>query len=347
MPFVLISVPMIRGLSTSDPSMIQVRCGDPFYMRPGDTIMESSGKIVAESRDALGAHMILVQNDEGYWNATSMAVQGNREWKIYNKTKKAQEFAAKYAADLGVPVTELVKYEAPTQKGRGGVTWVRRRIALHFLGELSPSFANWAFGVIERYIDGKITTEESKAVNVAYDALLEDGKIKYEQSQKQLQAAQKDLAMSEGERKLAVANQQKFWRQVDHATAEVDDLKKQLGLKRQTAAKRKRGHECKVFLQELSRVLQEYRDGVPGPWPEVEGPLEKSIPELLAWWDQDMSSGWLGRDLSMFGELPAKKGNPKQWNVLFADAEKGSCRYDNVIPAPNHETKAKLWQTGG
>ena len=309
--------------------------------------MESSAKIVAMGpRDAIGSQMMLVKNEEGFWNATLMASQGNTEWTAYNKTKGARDFAAKYAAELGVPTSELVKFEESTQKGRGGVTWVRRRIALHFLGALSPGFANWAFGVIERYIDGKITTEESQAAKAEYDSLLEEHKIKYEESQKQLQAAQKDLVHSDGQRRLAEAGREKFWRQVDHATAEVDDLKKQLGLKRQTANKRKRAQEGKAFLQELSRAIQDYRNGGTGPWSEVEAQLEKSIPEFLAYLNEQSSHRWIGKDLTMFGELPTKKGNPKQWNVIFDDPATGSCRYDNVTCARNHETKAKLWQAG-
>lgn len=127
-----------------------------------------------------------------------MAEQGNRKWKDYNRTKDAQDFAAKYAAELGVPATELVKYEESNKKRQGGVTWVRRRIALHFLGALSPGFAVWAFGVVERYIDGKITTEESKAVKVAYDALLEDNRIKYEQALQQLTDTKKELEAKKG-----------------------------------------------------------------------------------------------------------------------------------------------------
>ncbi|DBA73585.1 TPA: hypothetical protein ACH3X1_011228 [Trebouxia sp. C0004] len=141
--------------------------------------MESSGKIVASSpRDALGSQMVLVQNDAGYWNATSMATQGNKAWTAYRKTKVTQDFIARYMDELGVPKTDLIYYEEPTRKGQGGVTWVRRRIALHFLGGLSAGFANWAFGVIESYIDGKITTEESKAAKAGMDSLLEDGRIR-------------------------------------------------------------------------------------------------------------------------------------------------------------------------
>ena len=172
---------------------------------------------------------------------------------------------------------------------------------------------------------------------------MEEGRIKYEQSQKQLQAAQVDLKFAEGRRLEAEANSKKFWRRVDQATAETDDLKKQLGLKRQTAVKRKRTQDGKHFLQELSRVIMEYRDGVPGLWPEVEDRLQKSVPEFLDY-PKSRTSSWVGQDLTKFGELPTKKGNPKQWNVILADAEKPSC-YDNIVPARNHETRGKLWQS--
>ena len=225
-------------------------------------------------------------------------------------------------------------------------TWVHESVALHLAGWLSADFHAFMIKVFRRYISGEITTEESKAAKKAVDGLLEQGRLKYEQTQKQLQAAQADLKFSEGRRLEAQANSKKFWRQVEQATAETDDLKKQLGMKRQTAVKRKRTQDGKHFLQELSRAVKEYRDGVPGPWPEVEDRLEMSVPQFLDYLKSKTSSyGWVGQDLSKFGELPTKKGNPKQWNVMLADAERPSCCYDNVVPARNHETRGKLWQS--
>ena len=308
--------------------------------------MNASAKIVASSpRDAFGSQMVLLQNDAGYWNVTSMGDQGGRQWKYYCKTQGARTFAASYAAELGVPESELMYYEQPTVKGQGGVTWVRRRIALRFLGELSAGFANWAFGVIERYVDGEITTEESKAAKRTVDGLLEQGRIRYEQAQKQLRGARADLEHSERKRLDAEATTKKFWRQVDHATAEVDDLRKQLGEKRQAGVKRKRGQECKVFLQELSRAIMQYRDDPTGSWPEVEDALEMSIPDFCVHLQGHASSPWVGKDLAMFGELPTKKGT-KQWNLLFEDPASLSCRFDGIFPARNHETRNKLWQKG-
>lgn len=244
----------------------------------------------------------------------------------------------------GIPVSEL-KAEVNNGPVEMRGTWVHEDIALEVARWLSPDFGAFMRKTFRRFIKGEITTEESKAAKKAMDSLLEDSRLKYEQSQKQLQAAQVDLKFSEGRRQEAEASSKKFWRQVDQATAETDDLKKQLGLKRQTAGKRKRTQEGKHFLQELSRVIMEHRDGVPGPWPEVEDKLEMSVPAFLDYLKSQTSSyGWVGQDLSKFGELPTKKGNPKQWNVMLADAEIGSCRYDNIVPARNHETRGKLWQ---
>ena len=47
------------------------------------------------------------------------------------------------------------------------------------------------------------------------DSLLEDSRLKYEQSQKQLQGVQVDLKFSEGRRLEAEANSKNLWRQVD------------------------------------------------------------------------------------------------------------------------------------
>ena len=262
-----------------------------------------------------------------------MSDQGSSE-SLVTGTK---ETWAAIAAIRGVTVDDLTQLDNRGRKG--SKMWVCGPVAVDMLGYLSPDFRAFMSDVVDRYMTGQITTEKSKQMKARLDEIAP--------LQKQLQAAHKDLAVSEGKRTMAEANQKKFWRQVDHATAEVDDLKKQLGLKRQTAVKRKRIHEGKAFLQELSRVLQEYKDGVAGPWPGVEEQLGMSVPSLVAHWDKKMSSGWVGRDLGMFGELPGKKGNPAPWNVLFSKADIGSCRFDNIMPARNHESKAKLWVSPG
>lgn len=223
-------------------------------------------------------------------------------------------------------------------------TWVHEDIALDVARWLSPDFHAYLLKTMRRFIRGEITTEESKAAKKAFDALREESRIRFEQAQKQLQAVQVDLEFSEGRRLQAEANSKKFWRQVDQATAEVDDLKKQLGMKRQNAGKRKRMQEGKHFLQEVSRVLQEYRDGVPGPWPEVETPLGLSVLDFVGYLDTRSTHQWAGRSLDTFGELPATKNNPRQWNLMQVDRELG-VNHENIIAVPNPDTKANLWQT--
>lgn len=211
--------------------------------------MEAPHPIVESMHDREGRVMVLRVNSARQYEATAMAAAyGIKRLDNYWTTKDAVEVVEAVSRLQGIPVSGLKVVVNTGPKHLHG-TWVHEDVALHLAAWLSKDFYAFMLQTFRRYIKGEITTEESRAAKKALDARHEQDRIKYEQAQKQLQIAQKDFAVSEGERKLAVANQQKSWRQVDHATAEVDDLKKQLGLKRQTAAKRKRGHECKVFLQ--------------------------------------------------------------------------------------------------
>ena len=51
----------------------------------------------------------------------------------------------------------------------------------------------------------------------------------------------------------------------------------------------------------------------------------------------------MGR-LDTFGELPATKSNPRQWNVVIIDREVHSLKYDNITAAANPDSKGKMWQ---
>ena len=305
--------------------------------------MASSGlRVIRGPQDAFGQETSLIQNRDGFWNATAMGKQGGKPWNDFHRGRHKQ-YIEILARELGVETNAIVKRDRNAAKGEDS-TWIHERIALYYLGNLSPGFAVWAYGVLSDCLNGKMTTDKLNAMEQAAKQFKQESLARFEQSQKQLQATQTDLKFSEGRRLEAEATAKKFWRQVDQATAETDDLKRQLGMKRQTAIKRKRTQDGKHFLQEVSRAIMEYRDGVPGPWSEVEDRLEKSVPEFLDYLRAQTSSyGWVGQDLSKFGELPTKKGNPKQWNLLLADPEQ-ECSFDNIVPARNHETRGKLWQ---
>ena len=300
--------------------------------------------VVATSpRDAFGSQMILVQNDAGYWNATLMASQGNTEWTAYNKTKGARDFAAEYAAELGVPTSELVKFEVSSQKGQRGVTWVRRRIALHFLGALSPGFANWAFGVIERYIDGKITTEESQAAKADYDSLLEEHKIKYEESQKRVAAWEKAYDMQKEDHN---ARTKRLAARVHTATEEADDLRAKLAKAKTKETKKSRLEDNKQFLANLRNALKTDRTN---SWPDIEegfgqdkDGLPMTVPGFVQYLHGHSDHEWRGKDYDMFGERPGVG-----WNIVprnkFHEAPAEEFRlYSNFVPAFNHSDRHKV-----
>ena len=279
-----------------------------------------------------------------------MAEQGNRQWKDYNRTKDAQAFAAKYAADLGVPVTELVKYEESKHKGHGGVTWVRRRIALHFLGALSPGFANWAFGVIERYIDGKITTEESKAAQVTYDALLEDGRIKYEQLQKRLTATENELEAKKG-------GNRRLGELLGSARDEAEGLRIQLNKGKKKDTKKSRAHDKFEFVQRLREAIKLSVEDRTVSTPEAEegfgedkGGLPMTIPKFVQGLEEDhKNSDGLGKDWSLFNETPGHGWNiiPLKQAVDDTQLVEDFCKYTNFVAGFNHPDKKKVLQEIG
>ncbi len=318
--------------------------------------MDTSAKIVASSpRDAFGSQMTLVQNDAGYWNASLMAAQGNRKWNTYYRSNQAQEFITRYMAELDVPETELVYYQEPTQRGQGGVTWVRRRLALHFLGGLSASFANWAFGVIERYIDGEITTEESKAAKKAMDRLLEEGRLKYEASQKRLKDAEKNLAITEGRLTTEKEYTRRMCGTVEEATSQVSRLEGDLKRAHKLVTNRDREKAKFAFVKRLREAVAAYARDRTVASPEAEegfGFDKDGSPMTIPKFVQGLERGfndYNGRTWDLFNEVPGHG-----WNIIpmtRPDHEKQSvedfCLHDNFTAGYNHPDKKKtLLETG-
>ena len=121
----------------------------------------------------------------------------------------------------GIPVNEL-KVVVMTGPNELRGTWVHEDVALELARWLSHEFGAYMRRVFRRYIRGEITTEESQGVKAAYDALLKDGQIKYEQVQKRLAATENALALEQKEK---LAQAQRLHKKVHDATVSRDKAK--------------------------------------------------------------------------------------------------------------------------
>ena len=102
---------------------------------------------------------IEMRKSDGFFNATLMCQSADKRWGNYNDSNIARTYQRRLADITGIPVESLVV----SNPGRNGGTWVHRKVALHLAQWISPDFAIWMADLVERYVRGNITTEESRA----------------------------------------------------------------------------------------------------------------------------------------------------------------------------------------
>ena len=303
--------------------------------------------------EVLGSEVSLVQNAEGLWNATSMGKYGGREWGQFYRSDKVREYIGELARQLSVSESDVVKYEAHSGKA-GGTTWIHKRLALRFLAHQSAKFAVWADGVLERYIDGKITTEESKAAKKAMDALLEDGRIKYERSQKQLQATVTELKDTKGQLGGQTALAKAMLSKYEAADKEAKKLHTELGHNRKTKVQANETKAKYAFVAKLRKAVQAYKRGetvlLTEDFGEDGDGLLMTVPCFVqAMEERHRESDGVGRDWGLFGDTPSVG-----WNIVPVkradDVEislQDFCKHTNFMAAPNHQDKKRVLQDAG
>ena len=311
--------------------------------------MDNDGVLVIRGpSDILGSEVSLIQNSEGLWNATSMGKHGGREWGQFYRSDKVREYIRELARQLSVPESEVVKYEAHSGKGAGGTTWIHKRLAFRFLAHQSAKFAVWADGVLERYLGGEITTEESQAAKAEYDSLLKEHKIKYEESQKRVAAWEKAYDMQKEDHN---ARTKRLAARVHTATEEADDLRAKLAKAKKKETKKSRLEDNKQFLTNLRNALKTDRTN---SWPDIEegfgqdkDGLPMTVPGFVQYLHGHSDHEWRGKDYDMFGERPGVG-----WNIVprnkFHEAPAEEFRlYSNFVPAFNHSDRHKVLVDAG
>ncbi|MCA1337343.1 KilA-N domain-containing protein [Pseudooceanicola marinus] len=85
---------------------------------------------------------------DGYINATAMCRVAGKMWADYARLSSTKAFLSAAEADMGIPISELVKAAKGGEPRLQG-TWVHPQVAIHLAQWLSPEFAlkvsKWVF----------------------------------------------------------------------------------------------------------------------------------------------------------------------------------------------------------
>lgn len=85
---------------------------------------------------------------DGYINATAMCQAAGKLMADYNRLTSTKDFLGELAADMGIPISQLIQVLRPGGDGLQG-TWVHPQVAIHLAQWVSPKFAvqvsKWVF----------------------------------------------------------------------------------------------------------------------------------------------------------------------------------------------------------
>ena len=98
-----------------------------------------------------------IRQSDGYFNATLMCQSAGKQMREYNRQKGTASYLGRLSSIVGIPTKDLV---SDTIRSEG--TWVHRKVAIHLAQWISPDFAIWVTDLVERYVTGQVTTEQSR-----------------------------------------------------------------------------------------------------------------------------------------------------------------------------------------
>ena len=127
-----------------------------------DTVVAAPLCVPKSFVDETGRELrVEIRQTDGYFNATLMCQSAGKQIREYNRQKGTASFLKRLSAIVGIATLDLVSITA----GRNGErhTWVHRRVASHLAQWISPDFAVWVSELVEKFITGQITTEQSQA----------------------------------------------------------------------------------------------------------------------------------------------------------------------------------------
>ena len=88
-----------------------------------------------------------------------MCQSGGKMWANYFQNSTTKEFLEALSLNIGIPRLELVEIK---RGGNHSGTWVHPKVAIHLANWVSPQFYVAVVNLVERYIKGNVTTEESQ-----------------------------------------------------------------------------------------------------------------------------------------------------------------------------------------
>lgn len=106
-----------------------------------------------------------VRQSDGYFNATLMCQSAGKKFPKYytansDLTKKTTAFLKRLSSKTQIGISDLV---SSSHGGAHSGTWVHRKVAIHLAQWISPDFAIWVTDLVELFVSGKLTTEQSQA----------------------------------------------------------------------------------------------------------------------------------------------------------------------------------------
>ena len=99
-----------------------------------------------------------IRQSDGFFNATLMCQSAGKRWGNYYDIDRTRLYLSRLSAITGITAKDLV-----SQTIRSEGTWVHRKVAIHLAQWISPDFAVWVTDLVERYVTGQVTTEQSRA----------------------------------------------------------------------------------------------------------------------------------------------------------------------------------------
>ncbi len=119
---------------------------------PAKTMLDS---IVDEKGRTL---KVKIRESDGYFNATLMCQSAGKQMREYKRQKGTASYLARLSAIVGINTKDLV---SETIRSEG--IWVHRKVAIHLAQWISEDFAIWVTDLVEKFITGQVTTEQSQA----------------------------------------------------------------------------------------------------------------------------------------------------------------------------------------
>jgi len=99
-----------------------------------------------------------IRQSDGFYNATLMCQSVGKQVSDWTRQKSTGAYQKRLSEITGIPRKDLV---SETIRSEG--TWVHRKVALHLAQWISPDFAVWVSDLVEKFLTGQVTTEQSQA----------------------------------------------------------------------------------------------------------------------------------------------------------------------------------------